>query len=649
MRSPVERAWLICSSTLLTASSTSLKARWVWRRASASINSDFVMGPLFLAEARGGKPPLARQLVGLVHLLFEESAELGRATSRRGVVSHGVSHVFLVLGTDGQLQLTALAVHAGELRLDGVANLQVLRSVVDAFLGDVVRTDVALDAFTEVDGRTLGVDFADGTVEDRAARIRGHELTERILLHLLDAEGDALTLRVDRENHGFDFVALLEVANEVFTRGLPRDIGQVDETIDAAVQTDEDTEIGDRLDLTGNLVALLVHGGESFPRVRAGLLDTEGDTTTLFIDVEDHDFRLVTDLHDLGRVDVLVGPIHFRHVHEAFDARLDLDEATVIGHVGDLAEQTAADRVAARDGDPRVVAELLEAERNAVALAVVLEHADVQLVADVDDFGRVTHALPRHVGDVQQAVDAAEVDECAVIGEVLDHTLHDRAFRQALEQLLALFRALRLDNRAAADDDVVALAIELDDLDLEVLALEVDRVTDRTHVDQGARQECADVLDVDREAALDLAGDLAGDGLFLVERLLEVVPHHRTLGLLTGELGLAEAVFERVERDLNFVAHFHFQRAGLVLELLDGDDAFALQAGVDHHHVVADFHNDTGDDGAGLQLGNGLLALFKQFGKTFSHVDSRVMKGRTRRLHTFIGRKRTGDPPVVGA
>ena len=50
----------------------------------------------------------------------------------------------------------------------------------------------------------------------------------------------------------------------------------------------------------------------------------------------------------------------------------------------------------------------------------------------------MTHALPRHVGDVQQAVDAAEVDERAVLGEVLDDALDDRAFLQALEQLFAL-------------------------------------------------------------------------------------------------------------------------------------------------------------------------------------------------------------------
>jgi hypothetical protein len=147
-----------------------------------------------------------------------------------------------------------------------------------------------------------------------------------------------------------------------------------------------------------------------------------------------------------------------------------------------------------------------------------------------------------------------------------------------------------------------------------------------THINQRARQECADVLDVDREATLDLAGDHAGDGLFLVERLLQVVPHHRALGFLARQLGLAETVFECIEGNLHLVTHLHFQLALLVLELLDRDDAFALEASVDHNDVVADFHNDTGNDRARLQLGDGLLALFKQFGKTFSHVDSRNKK-----------------------
>ena len=53
----------------------------------------------------------------------------------------------------------------------------------------------------------------------------------------------------------------------------------------------------------------------------------------------------------------------------------------------------------------------------------------------------------------------------------------------------------------------------------------------------------------------------------------------------------------------------------VVTELFDRHDAFGLQAGVDDHHVGADFDDDAGDDGAGLELGEGDLALFEQFGK----------------------------------
>ncbi len=217
-------------------------------------------------------------------------------------------------------------------------------------------------------------------------------------------------------------------------------------------------------------VALLVTRGEVFPRVRRALLHAERDATTLFVDVQHHDFDFVAHLDDLGRVDVLVGPIHFGDVHQAFDARLDLDEAAVVGDVGDLAEQTGAGRIAARDADPRIVAQLLQAQRDAVALAIELEHLDVDLLADRHHFGRMLDALPRHVGDVQQAVDAAQVHERAVLGEVLDHALDDRAFLQLGEQLFALGAGFLFDHCAAGDHDVVALAVELDDLELQFLA-----------------------------------------------------------------------------------------------------------------------------------------------------------------------------------
>ena len=305
-------------------------------------------------------------------------------------------------------------------------------------------------------------------------------------------------------------------------------------------------------------------------------------------------------------------------MHQAFDARLDLDEAAVIGDVADLAQEAGGVRVTTGDVVPRILAQLLQAEADAVALAVELEHADVHLLADFHHLGRMAHALPCHVGDVQQAVDAAEVDERTVIGEVLDHALDDRAFLQAFQQLLALLGELGLDDGAARNDHVVALAIQLDDLELEFLALEVDRIADRTHVHQRTWQERTDVLDVDGEAALDLAGDLAGHGLVAFHGFFQLVPHHGALGLLARQHGFAEAILECVQRDLDLVADLHFELTVFTLELLDRHDAFGLQAGVDDDHVRADLDHLGGDDAAGLELGE-LFALFEQFCKTFSH------------------------------
>src|SRR5690606_1110070 len=253
--------------------------------------------------------------------------------------------------------------------------------------------------------------------------------------------------------------------------------------------------------------------------------------------------------------------------------------------VGDLAEQARTGRVAAPDVDPRVLAELLEAERNAIALAIELEHAHVEFVADVDHFGRMPHALPRHVGDVQQAIDATEVDERAVVGEVLDHALDHSAFLQAFEQLFALLGELALDHRAARHDHVVALAVELDDLEFELLAFEVARIAHRPDVDQRSRQERTHILDIDRETALDLARDASGDGVVAGLHFLQLVPYQRALGLLAREHGFAETILDRVEGDLDVVADIDLEVTVLVAELLDRDDAFGFQARIHDDHV----------------------------------------------------------------
>jgi hypothetical protein len=238
-------------------------------------------------------------------------------------------------------------------------------------------------------------------------------------------------------------------------------------------------------------------------------------------------------------------------VDEALDAGLELDEGAVVGERHDLAGDLHLHRVALRGGVPRIVDRLLEAERDALRLRVVLEDLDGDLVADVEDLGRVVDPAPAHVGDVEEAIDAAEVHERAVLGDVLDDARDDHALFEVLERPCLELVALLLEEHAAREHDVAALLVELDDLEVEGLAEELVEVADGAEVHLAARQERLHAAaDADREAALHARGDRSLDELVALARGADLVPHLELVGLLlreeheavVGLLGLDEHV-----------------------------------------------------------------------------------------------------------
>ena len=230
------------------------------------------------------------------------------------------------------------------------------------------------------------------------------------------------------------------------------------------------------------------------------------------VDLEHHHLDLLAGRDDLAGVDVLLGPAHLGDVDQALDAGLQLDEGAVVGDVGDAAGELRADRVLELDALPGVGLELLHAERDALGLAVEADHLDVDGLADVQHLGRVVDAPPGDVGDVQQAVEAAEVDEGAVVGDVLDHAAQHLAFLERREQLVALLgarspRAPRGATRRCCRARRSILRI----WNGSALLSSGRDVAHRADVDLAAGQERDRAAEVDREAALDPAEDRAGD------------------------------------------------------------------------------------------------------------------------------------------
>src|SRR5271169_3367185 len=233
-------------------------------------------------------------------------------------------------------------------------------------------------------------------------------------------------------------------------------------------------------------------------------------------------------------------PAHFGDVDEAFDALFELDENAVVDDAYDFAFYFATSRVFFRSVDPGIRHQLLEAERDALLFLVELEDDDVQLLLRLDDVGWMLDAAPAQVRQVEQAVDAAEIDEGAVFGDVLHMTVHDLALGERFHQLGALGVQLFLENRAAADDYVAAAAVELGDADLHFGARQVVEVLRGAQVKLRAGQKRANT-DVHDEATLDAVHHFAGDGFLGLVGGFDFFPSAATQHLLVGEN--REAVF----------------------------------------------------------------------------------------------------------
>ena len=175
-------------------------------------------------------------------------------------------------------------------------------------------------------------------------------------------------------------------------------------------------------------------------------------------------------------------------------------------------------------------------------------------LADGEDLGRMVDAPPGDVGDVQQAVDAAEVDERAVVGDVLDHAVDDLAFLEVLHQLRALLGAGLFEHGAARDDDVAA-AVSI----LRIwkgCGLCISGVTSRTgrmstwlrgrKATAPSRSTVKPPLTWLKMTPLTFS--------LLVEALLELDPALLAAGLLARQHRLAERVLDALEIDLDGVA-----------------------------------------------------------------------------------------------
>src|ERR1039457_6485133 len=166
-------------------------------------------------------------------------------------------------------------------------------------------------------------------------------------------------------------------------------------------------------------------------------------------------------------------------MHHAFDSVFQLYERAVRHNADDLAGDLAAHGIFDLDIVPGIALPLFETERDAFLLAIDFQDHDFNGLADLEQFGGMIDTSPAHVRDVEQPIEPIEIDERAEVCEVLDRAGTDLADLHAREQRAAFVFSLLLDQLAPRQNDVVALLVDLDDLELEGLAHVVVEVAGR--------------------------------------------------------------------------------------------------------------------------------------------------------------------------
>ena len=150
------------------------------------------------------------------------------------------------------------------------------------------------------------------------------------------------------------------------------------------------------------------------------------------------------DREHVGRAGDALGPGEFGDVDETFDAGFEFDERAVGHEVDDLAFDLWR-----RPGN---VSSMLSHGLSCICLRPRLTRSFSRLMSrtttsmswpTLSSSRGMAEAAPAHVGDVQQAVHAVEVDERAEVGDVLDRALRPgRPAFTLLEELLALSRCV---------------------------------------------------------------------------------------------------------------------------------------------------------------------------------------------------------------
>jgi hypothetical protein len=157
---------------------------------------------------------------------------------------------------------------------------------------------------------------------------------------------------------------------------------------------------------------------------------TQAKTTPFRIDAQNAQLQLSPLLQngarihagaDLGKVDQALNTV--------LNAGEGAERRNLRYHAGDDLAHT----IAQSNGGPRINLGPFDGKRNLLLLFINVEHLNLDLLAHAQDFAGMVDATPSQLANMDQAVCAAQIDECAEIGEIAHDAIAHFAGLQLIE------------------------------------------------------------------------------------------------------------------------------------------------------------------------------------------------------------------------
>ena len=391
-----------------------------------------------------------------------------------------------------------------------------------------------------------------------------------VFFQLLVSEAHAAILLVEFEHDNFDFVPYVAKLRGVLDLLGPAEVRDVHQTVDAFFQLDEEAEVGE---VAHRAFLLGLHRVTDFdvgPWILRELLEAERHLAPFAVDAQNHAFDFVVDLQEVLRAAQVLRPRDFADVEKTLHTWRDFHKGSIIGHDHHAALDLGAFDQVLGECVPWVRRELLHAQGDALLLVVEVQNHHVDFLVHFHHLFRMAHTAVAHVGDVHQAIDAAQVHEHPVRGDVLDRTLEHLTHFEALDDEALLLLELGFDKSLVRHDHVLKLLVDLDNLEFHLLSNVFVEVTDGLHIHLRPGQERLETKHVDNQATLGAAFHRTLDDHVFVLGLVHLVPSVIDARSLVADHELTIGVFLLFNEHGNLVPSLEL---GVVSEFRCADDA----------------------------------------------------------------------------